>query len=316
MLLYNNIITQTQRADGYNGYPIKAFANGGFMKGWKVYNNTITKVDYGAGSWLFAIEGAFYEGCEFNNNIIIGAIDINFADKGNYDYGVYIHDNTLGPETTSSIYFNGVILEFGIENLLIERNHFRNCAVGIYHTMRYPEPWVKRVKVHYNRFSNLGSGSYLSAIRFGETAYNFDIQDYEIYNNVFHGNPSLRPYFGLHIRGFNTATNIKIKNNIFLNFGWSWFDSNRGDYFDTLYVQNNILCNNANSNFITLNGAPTNYINSGNIIANPNFLSELNFHLNSGSPAIGAGTYIPGLSYDLDGIQVGNPPNIGCYETT
>jgi hypothetical protein len=315
MLLYNNKIIQTQRADGYNGYPIKAFANGGFMKGWKVYNNTIIKKDHGTGSWPFAVEGAFYEGCEFYNNIITGAIDINFIDRGNYDYGVYIHDNTLGPDTISSYHYTGIILEFGVEDVIIERNNFRNCAVGIYHTMRYPEPWVRRVKVRYNKFSNLGYKTYHSAIRFGETQFDFDIQDYEICNNLFHGNPSERPYFGIHMRGFRKAENIRIQNNIFMNFSWSWFESNRGSYFDTLIIQNNILYNNGKSNSATLNGVPDNYINSGNIISNPDLSTESNFHPKSNSKAIKAGIYIPGMTVDLDSIPVGNPPNIGCYET-
>jgi hypothetical protein len=315
MLIYNNTITQTQRAKGFNGYPIKAFANGGFMKGWKVFNNSITKVDSADGSWLFAIEGAFYEGCEFYGNTITGAIDINFMHKKSYDYGVYIHDNILGPEATSTVYYTGVILEFGVEDVIIERNNFRNCAVGIHHTMRYPEPWVKRVKVCYNKFSNLGSGTYHSAIRFGENENSFFIQEYEIYNNVFQGNPESKPYFGLHIRGFKSATDIKIINNIFLNFGWSWFESNRGNYFTNLSVENNIFYHNANKNSATLNVEPVNYIYSGNIIADPKFLSPSDFHLKRSSPAIGSGSYIPEFSYDIDSIKLSNPPNIGCYET-
>ncbi|MCE5345219.1 MAG: hypothetical protein LLG13_02860 [Bacteroidales bacterium] len=314
MLIYRNTITQTQRPAGQNGYPVKIFANGGFMKGLKIYDNVITKID--PYTWGFAIEGAFFEGCEIYNNCIIGAIDINFIDKGNYDYGAYIHDNTLGPEATSTTYYEGVILEFGVEDVIIERNHFRNCAVGIHHTMRYPEPWVKRVKVRYNIFSNLGSGTYHSAIRFGETEYNFDLQDYEIYNNVFQGNPASKPYFGLHIRGFKTATRIKILNNIFMNFGWTWFESNRGDYFNDLNVRNNILYNNGNSNSPLLHGTPSNYINSGNRITRPYLYSETDFHPKSNSPVIDAGISLNQNLYDMDSVSVGNPPNIGCYELT
>jgi hypothetical protein len=319
MLIYNNVITQTQRAMGSNGYPIKAFANGGWMKGMKLYNNVLTKVYDGYGSWVFAFESAFLSGCEIYNNTLTGAIDINFMEKGSYSYGVYIHDNTLGPDAPSAADFTGIILEFGIEDVIIERNHFRNCAVGIHHTMRYPKPWVKNVKVRYNLFENLGENDaahYHSALRFGETENTFDIENYEIYNNIFHGNPSVTPYFGIHMRGFNTATNIKILNNIFLNFGYYWFESNRGDYFTNLYVQNNILYNNANSNGIDLSGTPTNYVNSGNKTVNPGFYSSTNFHPNTTSPVKDAGLLIPGETlYDLDGVLVDNTPNIGCYET-
>jgi len=311
MLIFNNTITQTSRANGRNGYCIKIFGNGGWMRGMKIYNNIIT---VSGNEWLFAIEGFFCMGSEIYNNTITGAIDINFTWKDTYDYGLWIHNNTLGPVSSSSNGYTGIILEFRVEDNIIERNYFRNCAVGIHHTMRYPYPWVHREKIRYNKFYNSGNGSYHSAIRFGETSYDFDIDSLEIYNNIFHTESDAGAYFGLHIRGFRTASNVKIQNNIFLNFSWSWFDSNRGNYITNLYVQNNILYKNANSNSAILNGTPTNYINTGNIIANPNFYSESNFHPKSNSPVIDAGIYIPGIIYDLEDKQVDNPPNIGCYE--
>lgn len=42
-------------------------------------------------------------------------------------------------------------------------------------------------------------------------------------------------------------------------------------------------------------------------------LDNFNFNLSSGSPAIGAGTSIPGLILDYLGAPYGNPPNIGAY---
>lgn len=56
---------------------------------------------------------------------------------------------------------------------------------------------------------------------------------------------------------------------------------------------------------------------SNNIInQNPLFkdTKSLDFHLESGSPAIGSGIQIPNLTTDLDGNQRPNPPSIGCYE--
>jgi hypothetical protein len=312
MQIYGNTITQEGRVSGSNGYPVKIAGNGGFMKGLKIYNNTIKKT---GDNWGFAIESFFMYGTEIYGNNITGAIDVNYIEKRGYDYGLFIHDNNLGPETAVSYEYSGIILEFGVEDVIIDRNHFRNCAVGIFHTMRYPKPWVLREKIRYNRFSNTGNGSYHSAIRFGETSNDFDINDLEIDNNVFHTEPKGGAYFGLHIRGFRTASNIKIRNNIFINFSYYWFESNRGNFFDGLNVQNNILYNNANSNNISLSGSPKNYTNSGNVNTNPDFSSELNFHLKPGSKAIGAGLNIPGLLFDPDGVPISNPPNIGCYET-
>jgi hypothetical protein len=46
---------------------------------------------------------------------------------------------------------------------------------------------------------------------------------------------------------------------------------------------------------------------------NPLFVSETDFHLKSGSPAIGKGTRV-GLETDFDGKTFSDPPSIGAYE--
>ena len=50
------------------------------------------------------------------------------------------------------------------------------------------------------------------------------------------------------------------------------------------------------------------------IIANPRFVSTTNYHLKSGSPAIGAGIVYGGLATDFDAAPRHNPPTIGAYE--
>ena len=91
-----------------------------------------------------------------------------------------------------------------------------------------------------------------------------------------------------------------------------------------LIVQNNIFYSNGISNdpYFYDSKFPTVYNYSDNIIDNPDFYSDLNFHPKSGSPAIDAGIpvvdvgiQIFGLKVDLDGIPIGDPPNIGCFET-
>jgi hypothetical protein len=49
-------------------------------------------------------------------------------------------------------------------------------------------------------------------------------------------------------------------------------------------------------------------------IANPRFISATNYHLQSGSPAIGAGIAIGGLTRDFDGTLWPKLPAIGAYE--
>jgi hypothetical protein len=50
------------------------------------------------------------------------------------------------------------------------------------------------------------------------------------------------------------------------------------------------------------------------IIANPRFVSTMNYRLQSGSPAIGAGISFGGLTTDFDAVPRPTPPAIGAYE--
>lgn len=56
--------------------------------------------------------------------------------------------------------------------------------------------------------------------------------------------------------------------------------------------------------------------NNNKINQDPLFVdySKVNYHLQPGSPAKGAGQNIPGITTDLEGKLRGNPPSMGCYE--
>jgi hypothetical protein len=43
-------------------------------------------------------------------------------------------------------------------------------------------------------------------------------------------------------------------------------------------------------------------------------LDNFNFDITPGSPAVGAGLFLPGLTVDYTGAARGNPPSIGAYE--
>ncbi|MBK7558140.1 MAG: hypothetical protein IPI54_07555 [Chitinophagaceae bacterium] len=86
MLIYNNLIQQNERAEGLNGWPIK-YWNQGWLKGCKIYNNTLIKKPYGGNypgesGWDFAIELFNIQGLEiYGNDIQNGAIDLNYNYK-------------------------------------------------------------------------------------------------------------------------------------------------------------------------------------------------------------------------------------------
>ena len=101
MLIYNNVITQNQRPEGFNGWPIK-YLNGGFNRGLKIFENQLTKIpftgDPGSNGWDFAVEMFFDQGTEFFNNVVSGAgFDTNTQEKGRTH-------TACGSTTTSSAF--------------------------------------------------------------------------------------------------------------------------------------------------------------------------------------------------------------------
>jgi uncharacterized repeat protein (TIGR02059 family) len=127
-----------------------------------------------------------------------------------------------------------------------------------------------------------------------------------IWNNVFIG-PSQLGQCCLEIQAMNGQSHADVRNNIFYSTGRRELEIENGQSAAYVTLYNNCFYN-ATSNM----GYGTDYITS-----NPLFVSAAakDFHLQSSSPAIGAGIDV-GLSADFDGNAYGNPPNMGCYSST
>ena len=319
MLIYSNYINQSGRKPGTNGWPIKMWCNEGYMRGCKIFDNTIYKDD--VSNWDFAIEGIWFSGVEIYGNNITGSIDINHSSKGKYEYGLYIHNNTIGPPAFQEKTFAGIWCEFDNDNVIIKYNRIKNCAMGIAFTPRKGNA-VNNFEISYNLFENCGQNNnshYYSAIRFLYTSEEppfYQINNLNIYNNVFFANQSQNPWFGIALGGFTSAKNINIINNVFVNFYSNFIMSHQANFIDGLTIRNNILYNNGGHNDPKFVGKPKNYIWSGNMKSNPGFYSTTNFHLNYQSPANDGGFPIASLTMDYEGVPVGNPPCIGAFETS
>jgi hypothetical protein len=302
MLIHDNVINNASRPSGTPGYCIKT-QYPGFIRGAKIYNNTLTTA---VNEWKFAIEGFFFYGVEIYDNTIIGAIDINFISKSDYDYGTWIHDNTLGPASAVSGY-RAMIFEFNTSDVIVERNDIRYCSDPILFTPRTNNT-VENYRFSYNIIRNIPSGGY--AVSGGTASATIYFDNIQFYNNIFSG----APLWGFSL--FGTWNKFYFKNNIFTASTWYWMGF-RQNAADSVYVMNNILYNNAQSNGIYFEAEATNYTNSGNITTNPNFVggSPYDFKLQSNSPGKDAGLDV-GLTTDY--INYAVPYNlivdIGAYE--
>ena len=316
MLIYNNTITQTQRPQGQNGWPIKA-ASGGFIKGCKIYNNILTKIpmggDAGFYGWDFCIE-LFNEvgGNEIYNNTIQGSIDMNYQSKGAYAYSMYIHDNTIMQPVLNTWRENGIIFEFSTPDAIVSNNHFKNITYGIVFNTRALDQ-VTNVTIKNNLFENIGqnlgtSGNAGAAIAtYSEGTDDYIVNNMHIYNNTAIAAAGNAPGNGIRFNGAAAVLNTKINNNVFQGFYEAWLIGYPSNVINTIAMQNNCLYLNGNNNdpyyYI---GIPANVTSTGNIKSNPNL--DVSFHP-TGTPLVDAGIYV-GLPYS------GTAPDRGFFEIT
>ncbi|NOT91723.1 nicotinamide riboside transporter PnuC [Ferruginibacter sp.] len=290
MLIYNNNISQTSRPHGKNGWPIK-YWNGGWLKGLKIYNNTITKAVFGGtyngdNGWDFAIELWNQSGTEIYNNKIQGAVDLCWNVKGQYPYSVYVHDNFIGQPALNTHRESGIILEEITEKAIIEKNQLKNVCTGIAFSTYNSTP-ISDVIIKDNIMENIGTlntgkGSFGAGIEFYSDGHNnYSIDNFTVVNNKIIANSKDNPWNGLAFGGAAYIQNLKVQNNTIANFSAGYITINPASVVDTLIIENNTLYGNANNNEpFFLGGLPKNLIQKSNQIKkseNPSANPSINF---------------------------------------
>jgi uncharacterized repeat protein (TIGR02059 family) len=131
------------------------------------------------------------------------------------------------------------------------------------------------------------------------------IQSVYIYNNVFFEKTTSCPNWASFIAAQSNSHAVA-NNNIF-------YGGSSGSSIDALDLSSTYFSHDYNLFFSTLSETETH----GIISKNPMFADPVsnNFHLLSGSPAIGAGTPIPQVTTDYDGVAFGTPPDLGCFSS-
>lgn len=330
MLIYNNTFTQS-RPPGQNGYCIK-YANDGWLKNVKIYNNTFIKPPLtlggmGVNDWPFAIEFArCYGGVEIYNNVFTGAgIDNNIAWKGTEPYSLWIHDNTIANLAPNQFRQAAVILEFSSENVIIENNVFENLAYGVLFTPRSltENAWsgnITNITIQKNLMAMTDApaetgGNFIFGYADAGANKQYNWNGINIYNNTMIWKPGFSSIWGI---GFpysaagGAIKNWNIKNNIIaggINAGIVFCGHCGTVRPDSIDISNNNMYNNGNNNTpLWINSpGPTNYtyLNNTNVI--PTYLPL--FRLPAGSPLIDAGQDV-GLPF------YGAAPDQGYHEFT
>lgn len=322
MLIYNNIITQDQRAIGLNGEPIK-YWNGGFLKGVQIYNNTLRKkrlyASSGVSDWDFCIEMFMSNGLNVHDNTFInGCIDLAGVFKDTYTYGAWIHDNTFTCDSPNAYRQSAIIVEVLIQDVIIERNTIDNISNGIYLTPRVFDAGVpiaggntKNVIIRNNLMTTVVGESGGSFVDFGGGGTN-SFDGLYFLNNTCMYKSGQEAFLGISLPQSSSGVikNIHIKNNIISGSSYSAIYQYAGSTInpDSLEISGNsfYLATNVDTMFLG-SGHGTHFVYSSNSHANPTYVGGGNYHLQSGSPLIDAGVNV-GLSY------FGSAPDIGYWE--
>ncbi len=317
MEIYGNTIIQDQRAIFKNGWPIKYWENG-WLKGVKIYNNTLKKAYYQGtypgenGDWDFAIELFNISGLEIANNQIQGSIDLNYNYKGAYAFSTWIHHNVLNHPTANTKFESGIILEFATQSAIIEDNIINNTSTGIQFNTRgpgnsggynYPAPTggysaLTENIIRRNLFSNVyrGNGSGIGV--YSEGTDDPYVNGLYIYNNTIVAKAGDAPWWGIDFSSQTNGncSNIKIRNNIVNGFAGGWVVGTNGTgntHINGMVLTNNDAYQNGNNNNPSWPGGnPANYTYNNNLAVNPLFISATDFKLQSASPCINTGVNV------------------------
>lgn len=327
----NNTCNETVRPVTTSGIPLGGL---GGTNGLQIIGNTIT-ANYRLGSnWPFAVELWYQVNTTMTGNTIIGEIDFGGFGTTNLNFS----QNIVGPVSAQGRSVTGLQIEQYCDSVVIERNTFRNVEQAIYFCMAWPSD-----KTNYGQNITIRSN-----LIYGVTGYEtgFGIRFESGSNDLLGGLPCLPPTFvdGAYIYN-NTITasttsradygillpsqgrtsgvsNLDVRNNIISGFSSYAIYAYRQDIdysqaITTLTITyNNYYGNGSNSSYFS-GFTPSGYTSATGIITtNPAFISTSDFHLQSTSGAIRAGTYISSVTTDRDGISFLNPPTIGAYEYT
>jgi hypothetical protein len=328
--IVNCVITQTARGIGYDGEGINGYEKN---LGGSIHGCTIITQTPDDSVWTFGVELWDLENFDFYQN----TVNYGFAPGGHTGtINVNVYENLFGPETLPSV--NNVSYGLQFENyqvsgITVQNNTFRNLQRSIlFCHYNANGMYVEDIYIYSNKFYGCGvSGIHDGAGIYFQTGDNSDqhseVADYydniNIINNTIVADATWPALYGILLpaQANTSITNFTVKNNAIIGFYSYPVYAYRQD---TKYTLTGITNLNITYNDFYNNGTNAAYFNgftpggtvdviTGNITTDPNFTSD--YHLQSGSGNIGAGTVIGSpVLYDFAGDTWDSPPSIGCFK--
>ncbi len=287
MEIHHNTMTTNRRPAGQNGWPLKGQVNDGYLRGVKIFNNTLTAANNS--TFDFAIELFHVSGTEVTDNTLVGSVDSNVQRiEAPYTFSLRVLRNRIShPEHNPSINFGGgnagVFLEFATAGVEIANNHVRTVNRCVMFTPR--DQAIRAVHIHNNLCEGVSGGE---GTRF-QNEGPFTAQDVRIDNNVFVGVTSgERPPWGVSLPTGAGSSNVRVRNNIVLHFTAGAVTAGPGAMLSDVSVQNNIFfdCGGAGAPVFG-GGTPGMLTVNANTVADP--MLDAMYRPLAGSPAIDTG---------------------------
>ena len=248
--------------------------------------------------------GHTIENCEIYNTGLLGTFGTGS--------GIQLNGEEAPPVTIASIvqnnYIHDVKNSVGGDHAIYDEvagdtdryNHFKNIVSGT--AMKVDG---NGILIYWNLFDSIPSGGiWIDAF-----------SNVKVYNNTFYNVGSVSPYAAVSFTGDGTESGVSVENNIdyfpgssysvFLNINTNatGFSSDYNDAFGVWWAEwVNGSSYDSLASWTKATGQDAHSITGNPLFANA---SASQFWLATGSPAIGAGVYIPGVS-------TSNPPNIGA----
>lgn len=321
-LSYCNL-KNNKRATGHNSNIMNV---GHWNKGF-LYHHNISVKPYYETAWNFHLEmmdcrggTEIYENKSYGGDVFVD-IAWHTWEKGDYDFSCSIHDNYIydNPVLHSGHGKNAIDIEpLNGSDIFIYNNHFDGVVsmIGASDNTFNNNKW-SNIHVYNNIAENCGYNNttdWVNVISFSLAGNTSTAKDIFFYNNLIESN-SIHHTTAIKLMTATGARidNFRIKNNIIVgHHNGTFLNVVNNGTIDSLFVDHNLLFDNSGNNNPVFSGNPVTYTFLNNLQGlDPLFVSDTDFHLQSNSPAIGAGINV-GLTVNYDGVSYSDPPNIGC----
>jgi uncharacterized repeat protein (TIGR02059 family) len=278
-------------------------------------HNTITNNNISYTNLYYTGWGAGINGTSSSDDISYNTIDnCGGVGQATKTHGIYVgltnsqvHHNTITHSTKGS----GIKAVAGGD---FHHNYISGSYLSGIETGTNGSSTGATVNIYYNIFT--GNRQAISESAQGTGAFTLNI-----YNNVcyYNNNTQEDNYYAEIALDENINTSLVIKNNILFGYGRFTYAFNTAQ---SHAVINNNCVYQSSGNLIYYNGSARTWsdwkglgFDANGVNANPNLSNPpADFHLLSGSPAIGTGVSV-GLTADYDGNTVHTPPSIGAFES-